>query len=151
MKKPVNNKMICVLLLLCGICVAQDAPKPATVYVYRANQFTAKLKSPTVFCNETPLAKMQNGRFFIVGLAPGKYAFRSEDKGVGIQLSAEAGKEYFVRVEMAMGQWKGTQQVTEVSADQAQKEIAGLKSIDENKIIDRDRVSRQLPANQASR
>lgn len=138
------KKMMAILLVIAfaTVCAAQNDTATATVFVYRANQFTAKLKSPKVFCNEAALAKMQNGRFFIVKLPAGKYAFRSEDKGVGIQLTAEAGKEYFVRVEMAMGNWKGTQQVTEVSPAQAQKEMATLKPIDEKNVIDGERVTR---------
>jgi hypothetical protein len=135
------------LALLCAVA-SQSSPEPskpvesalAVVHIYRANQFTAKLRSPAVYCNEAPLAKMQNGRYFTIKLLPGRYAFRSEDKGVGIQINAEAGKEYFVRVEMALGSFKGTQQVAEVSKEQGESELRVLKPIDRDRVIDKERV-----------
>ena len=131
-----------VLLALTCSAFSQSATdsEKATIYIYRANQFVAKLKSPTVYCDESALAKMQNGRFFKIKLSPGRYAFRSEDKGVGIQLQPEAGKEYFIRIEMAVGTLKATQQVVEVSSEQGLSEIRRLKPIDRNKIIDQEKV-----------
>lgn len=132
-----DSPMKILALVLAMMCIAQDAPAPsAIIYVYRANQFTAKLKSPVVWCDDVAVAKMQNGRYFSIKLPAGKHGFHSEDKGVGIQVITESGKKYFVRIEMAMGQWKGTQQVTEVSELQAQREMAGMKPIDRDKVLD---------------
>lgn len=79
---------------------------------------------------------MQDGRYFAVKLPAGKYAIRSEDKGVGITLNTEDGKEYFVRIEMALGGFKSTQQVTEVSRKQWESELPGLKPLDAKNVID---------------
>jgi len=45
----------------------------ATVYVYRYKQFVGSALSPSVWCDQTELARMENGRYFMVTLDPGKH------------------------------------------------------------------------------
>jgi Protein of unknown function (DUF2846) len=51
----------------------------ATAYVYRYKQFVGGALEPSVFCDETEVARMDNGRYFTVDLKPGKHIFRSND------------------------------------------------------------------------
>ena len=91
-----------------GAAAKTDAKaSKATVYVYRYKQFVGSALSPSVWCDETELARMENGRYFTVTLDPGKHNFSSNDKQSGIELDAKAGQEYFVRVEIATGMMKG--------------------------------------------
>ncbi len=82
---------------------ADAKPSVATVYVYRYKQFVGSALAPSVWCDETELARMENGRYFTVKLDPAKHNFRSNDKQSGLELDMKAGQEYFVRVEIATG------------------------------------------------
>src|SRR5580700_2039681 len=82
-------------------------PSQASVYVYRYKQFVGSALAPSVYCDETELARMENGRYFTVKLDPGKHSFRSNDKQSGTELDLKAGQEYFLRVELVAGAMKG--------------------------------------------
>src|SRR4051812_10147395 len=86
------------LALIClPTCLAQEPPakeKPATansqaaevqdakatIYFYRLKQFGGHALEPTVYCDEKPLARMDNGRYFGVKIDPGKHACNMGDK-----------------------------------------------------------------------
>jgi hypothetical protein len=46
------------------------------VFFYRYKQLTGFGVSPSVYCDEVQLARMENGRYFVVTLAPGKHVFQ---------------------------------------------------------------------------
>ena len=58
-----------------GPLAADAKPVQATVYVYRYKQFVGSALSPSVWCDETELARMENGRYFTVKIDPGKHTF----------------------------------------------------------------------------
>ena len=45
----------------------------ATVFIYRPNKMVGKALEPSVFVDETELARMDNGRYFAIKLKPGKH------------------------------------------------------------------------------
>jgi hypothetical protein len=112
----------------------------ATVYVYRYKQFVGSALSPSVYCDEVELAKMQNGRFFVAKLPAGKHAFRSNDKQSGVEVELKPGLEYYIRVEIAAGMMKGHGRVTLVAAEQGVYEVKKLKPLDADKVKDNQRV-----------
>ena len=122
---------------------ASDAKaSKATVYVYRYKQFVGSALAPSVWCDETELARMENGRYFTVTLDPGKHNFRSNDKQSGIELDAKAGQEYFVRVEIAAGMMKGHGRLILVAPEQGGYELKSkLKPLDSNKVVNATLVS----------
>lgn len=113
----------------------------ATLYVYRYKQFVGKALSPSVYCDEAELARMVNGRYFTVKLDPGKHSFRSNDKQSGIDLNMESGKSYFVRLEIATGFLKGHGRLTLMAGEQAAYELKQLKPLDDDKVVDKGKVS----------
>src|SRR5215467_5194142 len=86
---------------------AEAKASKATIYVYRYKQFVGSALEPSVYCDEVQLARMTNGRYFMVKVDPGKHTFHSNDKQSGIELDAKAGQEYFIRLEIATGFMKG--------------------------------------------
>src|SRR5437660_5080931 len=83
---------------------AGDAkPSKATVYIYRYKQFVGSALSPSVYCDDTELARIENGRYFSAAVDPGKHSLRSNDKQSGVELEMKAGEQYFIRVEIATG------------------------------------------------
>jgi hypothetical protein len=109
------------------------APPPsgkATVFVYRYRQFTGSALKPAVYCDEIELAGMENGRVFAVELDPGKHTFRSNDKQAEVQMNCEPGKEYYLRIEIATGFWKGHGRVVVMMPEQGVAEIKKVKWLD---------------------
>ena len=115
----------------------------ATVYVYRYKQFVGSALAPSVYCDETELARMENGRYFMVKLDPGKHNFRSNDKQSGMELDVKAGQEYFLRVEIAAGVMKGHGRLILMAPEQGSYELKSskLKPLDSNKVVDATLVS----------
>ncbi|HKS76177.1 MAG TPA: DUF2846 domain-containing protein [Terriglobales bacterium] len=138
------------LLLMTLIAAAQDQPQSsggkeqkATVYVYRYKQFVGSGLSPSVYCDEVQLARMENGRYFSVAVDPGKHVFRSNDSQSGIELDAKAGQQYFIRLEIAAGMMKGHGRLILTAPEQARYELQSskLKPLDSGKVVDKERVS----------
>jgi len=115
----------------------------ATVYFYRYKQFVGSALAPSVYCDETELARAENGRYFTVTLDPGKHAFRSNDKQSGTELDVKAGQEYFLRVEIAAGAMKGHGRLVVMSPEQGGYEIKSskLKPLDSDKVVNPKLVS----------
>src|ERR1051325_616537 len=120
---------------------ADSNQSKATLYVYRYKQFVGKALSPSVYCDEAELARMENGRYCTVRLDPGKHSFRSNDKQSGVDLDMKAGQSYFMRVEIATGFMKGHGRVILVAGEQAGYELKQLKPSDEGKAVDKTRGS----------
>jgi hypothetical protein len=119
---------------------AHDANSQATVYVYRYKQFVGSALSPSVYCDESELARMDNGKFFVAKLSPGKHVFRSNDKQAGIDVDLKAGQEYYIRVELATGFMKGHGRLVSVAPEQGSYEIKKLKPLGADKMKDTQRV-----------
>lgn len=118
-----------------------DTKSQATVYVYRYKQFVGKALSPSVYCDENELARMENGRYFVVTLPAGPHVFRSNDKQAGINLDVKPGEKYYVRVEIAAGFMKGHGRLVSVAPEQGSYEIKNLKPLDGDKVKDTEHVS----------
>jgi hypothetical protein len=130
------------------LAAAQEAAQPAStpskalVYVYRYKQFVGSALAPSVYCDETQLARMENGRYFTVKVDAGKHIFRSNDAQSGIALDVKAGQEYYIRVEIATGFLKGHGRLILTAAEQGRYELKStLKPLDSDKVADTARVS----------
>jgi len=141
------------VVLLCSVAYAQDAPattttsaaaqdasSQATVYIYRYKQFVGSALAPSVYCDETELARMENGRFFVVRLPAGKHVFRSNDKQAGVEEDLKAGQTYYIRVELVAGMMKGHGRLLSVAPEQGSYEIKKLKQLDSDKVKDTQHV-----------
>jgi hypothetical protein len=112
----------------------------ASVYVYRYKQFVGSALSPSVYCDETELARMDNGKFFVAKLSPGKHVFRSNDKQAGIEIDIKGGQDYYIRVELATGFMKGHGRLVLVTPEQGSYEIKKLKPLSADKVKDSQHV-----------
>lgn len=141
-------KFVPFLLVLASLSVpAQEPSAPAqqksVVYFYRYKQFVGSALAPSVYCDETQLARMENGRYFAVNVDPGRHTFRSNDAQSGVQLDVKPGQEYYIRVEIAAGMMKGHGRLILTAAEQGRYELQSnkLKPLDANKVVDSSRVS----------
>jgi hypothetical protein len=119
---------------------SQPTDVPATVYIYRYKQFVGSALSPSVYCDDGELARMENGRFIVAKLASGKHVFHSNDKQAGIDLELKGGQAYYIRVEIATGAWKGHGRLVLVAPEQGSYEIKNLKPLDREKVKDSEHV-----------
>jgi hypothetical protein len=122
---------------------AASQPDKAIVYFYRYKQYVGSALAPSVYGDESQLARMENGRYFAVKMDPGKHTFRSNDKQSGVELELKGGQEYFLRIEIASGFMKGHGRLILMVPEQAKYELRAknLKPLDADKVVDKTRVS----------
>ncbi|MEA2175956.1 MAG: hypothetical protein QOD00_3548 [Blastocatellia bacterium] len=113
----------------------------ATIYFYRIKQFAGSALEPSVYMDDKELARMDNGRFFGVRAAPGKHTFRMGDKQTGFEIDMKAGQEYYAKVSLETGFWKGHGRLTLLQPEQGAFEIKKVKPLSADKIKDRTLVT----------
>ena len=106
----------------------------ATVFVYRPKKIVGSALEPSVFVDETELARMDNGRYFAIKVKPGKHIIRMTDDKKGYALDMGPGQKYFFRIGVEAGMFKGHGKITLDDAERAIKEIHKLKFLDQDKI-----------------
>lgn len=122
------------------VAIATDAApgsanaEEATVFIYRPNKILGKALEPSVFVDETELARMDNGRYFAIKVKPGKHIIRMTDDKKGYALDMGPGQKYFFRIGIEAGMFKGHGKITLDEPDRAIAEIKKLKFLDPDKI-----------------
>jgi hypothetical protein len=106
----------------------------ATVFIYRPSKMMGKALEPSVFVDQTELARMDNGRYFAIKLKPGKHIIHMTSDKKGYAIDMGPGQTYFFRIGIEMGMWKGHGKITLDDRDRAIKEIQKLKFIGQDKI-----------------
>jgi Protein of unknown function (DUF2846) len=124
-----------------NVAKPQSNESQTTVYIYRYKQFVGSALSPSVYCDENELARMDNGKFFTAKLSTGKHTFRSNDKQAGVEVDLKSGQDYYIRVEIAAGMMKGHGRLVLVAPEQGAYEIKKLKPLDREKVKDSEHVS----------
>jgi len=117
------------------------ADDKAVVYVYRnRNSSGPPPNSPSVFCDQQELARMQNGRYFSIRLDAGKHSFRSTEGQSMADLDVKAGQTYYIRGEVVPVRLKPRGRLTLMSSEQGASEVRMLKPIDSGMVKDNVRV-----------
>jgi hypothetical protein len=123
----------------------------ATLYFYRIKQFSGSALEPSVFCDEKDLARMDNGRYFGVTLAPGKHTCRMGDKQTGFELDVKPGQSYYAKVSLEVGFWKGHGRLTLIQPEQGAFELKKVKPLGADKVKDRTLVTVYEGSDKASK
>ena len=113
----------------------------ATIYFYRIKQFGGSGLEPSVYCDDKELARMDNGRYFGVTLEPGKHTCRMGDNQTGFEIDMKAGEEYYSRVTIETGFWKGHGRLTLMQKEQGAFEMKKVKPLGADKVKDRSLVT----------
>jgi hypothetical protein len=124
---------------LIALSVPEDAAKSnnegmATVYIYRPSKLVGKALEPSVFCDGVELARMDNGRYFTLKLKPGRHTVHLTSDKKGFDMDMRAGEEYYFRVGIEMGFWKGQGKIMLDENERGAAEIKKLKPLDSDKI-----------------
>lgn len=106
----------------------------STVFIYRPNKWGGRALEPSVFVDETELARMDNGRYFAIKLKPGKHIIRMTDDKKGYAFDMGPGQTYFFRIGIEAGMWKGHGKITLDDRERGVQEIKKLKFIGQDKI-----------------
>src|SRR5712692_10350719 len=120
---------------------AKAADQKPIVYFYRIKQFAGSGLEPSVYCDDKELARMDNGRYFGVTLEPGKHTCRMGDKQTGFELDMKPGQEYYAKVTLETGFWKGHGRLTLLQNEQGAFEIKKVKLLGADKVKDRSLVT----------
>jgi len=111
-----------------------SSAEDATVFIYRPKKWGGRALEPSVFVDETELARMDNGRYFALKLKPGKHIIRLTEDEKGYAIDMGPGQTYFFRIGMELGMWKGHGKITLDDRERAVEEIKKLKFIGKDKI-----------------
>ena len=154
--------LVLTILFSASVCFAQEpaqsspspepvksteatAPAPSEkkpiIYFYRTKQFAGSALEPTVYCDDKELARMDNGRFFGVTLEPGKHTCRMGDKQTGFEIDMKAGEEYYAKISIEAGFWKGHGRMTLLQKEQGAFELKKVKPLGPDKIKDKALVT----------
>lgn len=111
-----------------------------TVYIYRIKKFAGSALSPSVYCDDKELARIENGRYFVAKPDPGKHTLRMGDKQTGFEIDMKPGQTYYASVSIETGFWKGHGRLTLMQPEQGAFEVKKLKPLDSDKVKDRSLV-----------
>ena len=78
---------------------------------------------------------MQNGRYFDAQLPPGEHTCYSNDKQSGATITFEPDKEYYFRLNLQTGFWKGHFRLEYVMPEQGKYDVAKLKPLDKENVV----------------
>lgn len=115
--------------------VGSDPPK-ARVVVYRYKQYVGKALRPSIICDEKDVVRLQNGRMVVLEVSPGKHSFRSNDQQSVIELYIKPGQDYYIRLDIAAGFWKGHGRLNLMMPEQGAGEVKKMKPVDEDMVED---------------
>ena len=106
----------------------------AIVFIYRPSKYVGKALEPSVFVDETELARMDNGRYFALRLKPGKHIVHMTNDQKGYAIDMGPGQTYYFRIGLEMGMWKGQGKITLDDRERAVEEMKKLKFLGQDKI-----------------
>ena len=106
----------------------------ATVFIYRPEKWFGYMQEPSVFVDDTELARMDNGRYFALKLPAGQHMVHMTDKKRSFVIDMGAGETYYFRIAIESSLTKQHGKLTLEDAETGRKEIKKLKFIGRDKI-----------------
>jgi len=127
------------VLLVPLISVSLNAQGDSTtqngkVYFMRSTGFQGSAQGFTVFIDDVVVCKLNNKRFSIHEIAPGKHIFSvqfagksSKEKAERIEITVEPGKTYYIQLIFQTGFIKNNLYCQEVTENSARTVMSGLE------------------------
>jgi hypothetical protein len=112
----------------------QSAEGKAVIIVYRPGKFTGKALEPSVFCDGTEVARMDNDRYFVLLLEPGEHRIHMTQDNKRVDLKLGAGEVAFVRIKIVMGMMKGRGEPSLADEADAAKDLKKSEPLGADKI-----------------
>jgi glucose/arabinose dehydrogenase len=115
----------------------QSADGKAVVIVYRPGKFAGRALEPSVFCDKVEVARMDNGRYFVLLLEPGEHRVHMTEEYKRVDLKLGAGEVAFVRFRLDMNNFaKARGTVYLADEEDAAKDLKKMKPLGADKIRD---------------
>ena len=106
----------------------------AVVIVYRPGKFVGKALEPSVYCDGVEVARMDNGRYFVLLLEPGEHRIHTTEEYKRVDLKLGVGEVAFVRFRLETGMMKGRGNLYLADEADAFKDIKKAKPLGADKI-----------------
>ncbi len=118
------------LFLLCIFLVVPILGWGEQVTVYRVKKFFGSALKPSIYADGRQIARMQEGRYFTVTLAPGHHVFSSTAKGADLEIDIKPGERVYIEMVILSGTWRGGGRLVPVSENDGKAAIEKLKPSD---------------------
>lgn len=102
-------------------------PDKAVMTFYRPWRGFGALLNTSVFIDEVEIADLDNGTYVTAAVAPGRRRIHSDEAEDALWVDVEAGREYFYRIDLEMGFWKGHGRLVPVPGPDGQSHFRSLK------------------------
>lgn len=124
------------LLALSAPLFAQEPAQPATsttsITFFREGHYVGRALKPSVYVDGKQVARLENGRWFSLPIAPGKHELSSSAKHeAATVINVSAGETDYVQMVITTGNWRGSGRLIQVDSAEAQQKIAKLKPLDQ--------------------
>lgn len=126
-------KMIVAALVLASSlqCFTSAQAQNGTVVVYRASKYTGSALKPSVYVDGNQVARLGNGRYISLQLAPGKHSFESSmKKEAALELEVKPSETVYLEMVILTGTWRGGGRLIPVGQEDAKSALLKLKPAD---------------------
>jgi hypothetical protein len=106
----------------------------AVVIVYRPGKLVGKALEPSVYSDGVEVARMDNGRYFVLLLDPGEHRIHMTQDNKRVDLKLGAGEVAFVRIKIVMGMMKGRGEPSLADEEDAAKDLKKMEPLGADKI-----------------
>src|SRR5665213_221898 len=131
--------VLCIVGVAAAIAqtASTDDSSKAVVYVYRLQGGSGPApNSPSFYCDEHEMARMQHGRYFSIRLDAGKHSCRSTDEQSVVELDVKAGQTYYIRGEVVPVRGRPRGAIARMSPEQGASELRTLKPLPSGMVKD---------------
>lgn len=121
---------------------AQPASSNTAVVFFRESHYVGKALKPSVYVDGKQVARLENGRWFSMSIAPGKHEVSSSAKDeAATVINVAAGETDYVQMVITTGTWRGSGRLMQVDPAEAQNKITKLKPLDQKFLVPTDTSS----------
>jgi hypothetical protein len=102
-------------------------PDKAVMTFYRPRRGFGAVLNTSVFIDSVEIADLDNGTYVTAAVAPGRRQIHSDEAEDALWVEVEVGREYFYRIDLEMGFWKGHGRLVPVPGPDGQAHFRSLK------------------------
>jgi len=127
-----NILAVAVLAAACLPVVAQNG----TLIIYRPGKFVGSALKPSIYVDGNQAARLANGRYVTLQLAPGKHNLESSMKKTApLEVEVKPNETVYLEMVILTGNWRGGGRLIPVGEDDAKTALLKLKPSDEKEIV----------------
>lgn len=118
-------------LLLTLLLTATAFTQDGTVIVYRGGKFVGSALKPSIYVDGNQVARLANGRYVSLRLAPGKHQFDSSmKKEPPVEVEVKPNETLYLEMVILTGTWRGGGRLIPVAPEDGKNALLKLKPMD---------------------